>query len=63
MVLAQSRIFSQIAPKICAVFWRNLEIIVLPKPCSNYFPPIPQYFLLLQVINTLLELQNDGNKR
>ena len=42
MVLAQSRIFGQIVPKNYAVFWRNLEIIVLPKPCSNYFPPIPQ---------------------
>ena len=42
MVLAQSRIFSQIAPKNYAVFWRNLEIIVPPKLCSNYFPPIPQ---------------------
>ena len=31
MVLAQSRIFSQIAPKICAVFWRNLGF------CPNSF--------------------------
>ena len=31
MVLAQSHIFSQIAPKIYAVFWRNLGF------CPNSF--------------------------
>ena len=57
MVLAQSRIFSQIAPKNYAVFWRNLGF------CPNSFFHLSRNKLYFCRLLIPYKMQNDGNKR